>query len=57
MKQAPSKFESCKKTKLSVVACDIKLEDIFCGICVHGLCFLACYENNGNSLLMALAMW
>jgi hypothetical protein len=44
MKQAPSKVESCKKTKLWVVACDVKLEVIFCGICVHGLRFLACCE-------------
>lgn len=58
MKQAPSKGESCKKTKLSIVACDVKLEVIFCGISFHGHCFLACYENNGsNALSMALAMW
>jgi hypothetical protein len=38
-------------------SCDVKLEVIFCGICVHDLCFLACYENNGYSLLIMVAVW
>jgi hypothetical protein len=40
MKQAPLTTKSCKKTKLPTVACDVKLEIIFYGICVHDLCFL-----------------
>jgi len=57
MKQASSKAKNCKKTKLSATACDVKPEVIFCGICVHDLCFLTCYENGANSFLMAPPMW
>jgi hypothetical protein len=57
MKQAPSIVESCKMTKLSIVASDVKPKVIFCGICVHDLCFLACYEKGGYSLLMAFVVW
>jgi hypothetical protein len=47
MKQAPSTVEICKKTKLLAVACDVKPKVIFCGICIHELCFLTYYENGG----------
>jgi hypothetical protein len=57
MKQAPSTAQSCKRTKLSAVACDVKPEIIFCGVCVHDFCSLACYEDSGYSLLMAPTMW
>jgi hypothetical protein len=57
MKQAPLIVESCKMTKLSTIASDVKPKVIFCGICVHDLCFLACYEKGGYSLLMALVVW
>jgi hypothetical protein len=57
MKQARSIVKSCKRTKLSTIACDVKLEIILCGICVHDLCFLAYYEDDSYSLLMAPVMW
>jgi hypothetical protein len=46
-----------KGTKLTAIACDVKLEVIFCGMCVHDLCFLACYENDNYSLLTMLVVW
>jgi hypothetical protein len=57
MKQAPSTAESCERTKLLAVACDVKPEIKFCGVCVHNFCFLACYEDSGYSLLMAPTVW
>ncbi len=45
------------KWQLSAIACDVKLEVIFCGICVHELCFLAFYENYNYSLLTVPVMW
>jgi hypothetical protein len=57
MKQAPLIAKSCKRTKLLVIASDVELEIIFCGICVHELFFLVCYEDSGYSLLITHTMW
>jgi hypothetical protein len=45
------------KKQLLAIACDVKPEVIFCGICVHDICFLTYYENGDYSLLTAPAMW
>jgi hypothetical protein len=48
--------QKLQKKQLSIVACDVKLKVIFCGICVHDLCILACYENDSYSLLTTLVV-
>jgi hypothetical protein len=57
MKQAPLIAESCKRIKLLTIVCDEKPKIIFCGVYVHDFFFLACYEDDSYSLLMAPTMW